>query len=277
MTAAISRQDEVLSRLLDLARSETPLPCLRVRASRAHLVKAFDVPGPSIGFLLQGRKRALQGGEWLSVDTGELFLVPGARSVDVENIPDPHSGEYLAMCIVLCENVLEAARQLLPAMPQVEPGPVAAVSLLPMLGALEDWCEALRHGDEALAAHAMLGVVLHLCRLGHQGLLNRPPPSLAAQIRSMVTQRPEREWSSGEIEEALAMSGATLRRHLAAEGTSLRELIANARLSYALQLLYSTRLPVKTVAQRVGYASVSSFSKRFTERYGMEPSRIGNA
>ncbi|WP_216821737.1 helix-turn-helix transcriptional regulator [Uliginosibacterium sp. TH139] len=277
MTAALSRQDEVLSRLLDLARSETPLPCLRVRACRAHLVKAFDVPGPSIGFLLQGRKRALQGGQWLSVEPGELFLVPGARSVDVENIPDPHSGEYLTIFIVLCENVLEAARQLLPTFPQGEPGPLAAVPLAGLLGPLEDWCEALQRGDETLAAHAMLGLVLHLCRLGHQGLLNRPPPSLAAQIRSMVTQRPEREWSSGEIEEALAMSGATLRRHLAAEGTSLRELIANVRLAHALQLLYSTRLPLKAVAQRVGYASVSSFSKRFAERYGMEPSRIGNA
>ncbi|NZD47207.1 AraC family transcriptional regulator [Sphaerotilus sulfidivorans] len=42
-----------------------------------------------------------------------------------------------------------------------------------------------------------------------------------------------------------------------------------------MQLLYTTRLPVKTVAQRVGYRSVSSFVRRFGERYGVEPSRIG--
>jgi transcriptional regulator GlxA family with amidase domain len=35
--------------------------------------------------------------------------------------------------------------------------------------------------------------------------------------------------------------------------------------------------PVKTVAARVGYRSVASFSRRFSERYGLDPARIGNA
>ena len=56
----------------------------------------------------------------------------------------------------------------------------------------------------------------------------------------------------------------------------LRELIGDARLAQAMQLLYTTRLPLKTVAARVGYRSLSSFSRRFCERYGMDPSAIGN-
>jgi transcriptional regulator GlxA family with amidase domain len=56
---------------------------------------------------------------------------------------------------------------------------------------------------------------------------------------------------------------------------SLRQLIGNARLSHGLSLLLTTRLPVKSVAVRVGYASVSTFVKRFRERYGVEPSRVG--
>jgi len=72
------------------------------------------------------------------------------------------------------------------------------------------------------------------------------------------------------------MSGATLRRRLAAEGTSLRDVIAEARLSQAFSLLSTTNLPVKTVALRVGYNSASTFSRRFSERYGVEPSRLSN-
>ena len=72
------------------------------------------------------------------------------------------------------------------------------------------------------------------------------------------------------------MSEATIRRHLAAEGTSLRQVVVEARLSVALELLYTTRLPIKTVATRVGYASPSSFVRRFVERYGIEPTMIGN-
>jgi AraC-like DNA-binding protein len=91
----------------------------------------------------------------------------------------------------------------------------------------------------------------------------------------MVAADPERDWSSAELESALALSGATLRRHLAAEGRSLRQVVAEARLSHGLTLLLSTRLPVKSVAARVGYTSASAFIKRFRERYGVEPSRVG--
>ncbi|NYF36495.1 transcriptional regulator GlxA family with amidase domain [Stenotrophomonas sp. JAI102] len=57
----------------------------------------------------------------------------------------------------------------------------------------------------------------------------------------------------------------------------MRELITDARLAHAMGLLYTTRLPLKTVAARVGYRSLGSFSKRFVERYGLEPAAIGNS
>ena len=93
----------------------------------------------------------------------------------------------------------------------------------------------------------------------------------------MVAQAPARGWQSADFEQALAMSGATLRRRLADEGTPLREAIAQSRLACALELLYTTRSPVETVAHRVGYQSVESFARRFRERYGLEATAIGNA
>ncbi|MNU07223.1 Helix-turn-helix domain protein [compost metagenome] len=57
----------------------------------------------------------------------------------------------------------------------------------------------------------------------------------------------------------------------------MRELIIDARLAHAMQLLYTTRLPLKTVAARAGYRSLSSFNKRFNARYGLDPAAIGNS
>lgn len=276
MTAA-SRLDQLLALLLELSRRETPLPCLCVRALSSHRLNAFDVTGPLVALPLQGRKRALEGGEWISSVPGELFLVPGSRRVDVENIPDAESGEYVALGVLISANILEAARQLIPDHVQAEPGPIASVPLESLVDPLLNWGESLQHERYPQACHGMLGVVLRLYEMGYHGLLSRPVESLAARVRNLVAGNLSREWVSGDIEDALGMSGATLRRHLAAEGTSLRDVIVNARLARSLELLYSTRLPVKAVAQRVGYASASSFTKRFTERYGMEPSRIGNA
>ena len=70
------------------------------------------------------------------------------------------------------------------------------------------------------------------------------------------------------------MSGPTLRRKLAAEGTSLRALVRDARLDHGLCLLQSTRRPLKAVAAACGYRSVPSFSRQFTERYGVEPALV---
>ena len=76
-------------------------------------------------------------------------------------------------------------------------------------------------------------------------------------------------------EALLGMSGATLRRHLAAEDTSLRELLVDVRMGIALNLLYGTQLPLKTVAARVGYRSPDGFVRAFRARYGLEPSQLG--
>lgn len=266
----------LLARLRELARQEASPHCLCVRAVHAHQIKAVEVGQPTLVIPLQGLKRVREQGDWLLIPPGRLLLIPGARRLDIENIPDPAGGEYAAIALSLEASTLEAARQLLPAHGITEPGPLRSVELEGLAEALLHWLDMLARGETVFACHAMTGVVLRLHALGVGGLLAPSTPSLAERIRTMVAAEPAREWSSGDIEHALGMSGATLRRQLAGAGSSLREIIASARLAQALTLLQSTRLPVKAVAQRVGYASAASFSKRFAERYGVEPSRVSS-
>ena len=87
-----------------------------------------------------------------------------------------------------------------------------------------------------------------------------------------MSDDPAHNWRTEDIEERLNISGATLRRRLAAEKTTLSVVITDARIADALQLLMTTRIPIKSVAARVGYASVASFSRQFSKRYGAEPS-----
>ena len=120
----------------------------------------------------------------------------------------------------------------------------------------------------------VLAAARTLCRQGHGNLLLPPAPTLGEQIRDRVAAEPARDWQSRDLEEQFALSGATLRRRLAAEHTSLRQLLTEARLAHAMQLLYTTDLPLKTVAARAGYRSAASFSKRFAEQYGLAPTDI---
>jgi len=64
----------------------------------------------------------------------------------------------------------------------------------------------------------------------------------------------------------------TLRRRLAEEGTSFRDLLNEARSTMAVDLLRNVGLTVEEVSTRLGYTEVSTFSHAFKRWYGVAPS-----
>jgi AraC-like DNA-binding protein len=268
-------QRQLLTRLADVALSAESTPCIRVRAKHAHCLTAVEFDTPLLALPVEGHKRVKDQQHSICVVPGEMFLVTQPTSVDVENFPDESTGRYVALGIPLEPHVLEAARQLVKSPVAGNNKRIASVPMEPYIADFNAWLNALARQELSLACHAVVGIVLRLYAAGYSNLLYAPVSSLSARIRDMISREPDREWTSAQLESSFGLSGATLRRHLAQEGVSLRELIANARLSSALTLLLTTDLPVKTVAARVGYTSISTFAKRFRERYGTEPSRIG--
>lgn len=262
-----------MATLVDCGRAEG-FACITARTE--HGAQSVDIARPQIAILLQGRKQVRTATQSLEFAPGDLFLVTRRSRIDVVNIPDPVSGVYLSAVIPLCEEALQAARAL-----WNEPLPAAGEELAGLPAAdfgsiLLQWRHALEQGHYTEARLALAALVVAFCRRGHGGLLLPPVPSLAEQLRDLVAAQPERAWQSRDVEDQLGLSGATLRRRLAAEHTSLRDVIVEARLAHAMALLYTTQWPLKTVAARVGYRSTSSFTKRFQQRYGLDPARIGN-
>lgn len=248
-----------------------------ITARREHGASSVEIPQPQFAILLQGRKQVSTAQQSLTFVPGDLFLITQRCRIDVVNIPDPASGLYLSAIVPLCTEALSAARTL-----WNEPLPAAGPALAQLAldahaETLRAWRAALERGHYTEARLALASLVVAFCRLGHGSLLLAPEPSLGERLRDLIAAQPERDWQSHDFESHLGMSGATLRRRLASEQLSVRELIADARLAYAMQLLYTTRLPLKTVAARVGYRSLGSFNRRFAARYGLEPAEIGNS
>lgn len=67
----------------------------------------------------------------------------------------------------------------------------------------------------------------------------------------------------------MSLSERTLRRRLAAEGTSVRKLIDEVRAALAAEFLISGSLSVAQIAAQVGYLEVSSFSQAFRRWHGV--------
>ncbi len=126
---------------------------------------------------------------------------------------------------------------------------------------------------DSIARHKLTELLLWLDHHGARFTL--PDESSArARVRKLVSAETSRRWTSIGIAHTLGFSEATLRRRLAEESVTLRELLQDVRMTHALTLLQSTDVSVLDVGLAVGYDSASRFAVRFRERFGFPPSAI---
>jgi AraC-like DNA-binding protein len=240
---------------------------------RLHAV-ACDIPLLMIP--LSGMKRFHTAGATWECATGQFLMTHFAMQADIENIPDGVA-PYRAWAIPFPWEVVSMARGLLAGAVQKQGDGVSVGELPAVMDALLAYIADADTTDTALRNYRLLGILLALFRAGHSQFFLAHDPSLSARIRLAVSAEPARAWTSAHFEEVFFLSGATLRRRLAAEGTSLRALIQEARLHSALMQLQVTRKPVKAVAQDIGYRSIPSFRRNFIERFGIDPAEVANS
>jgi AraC family transcriptional regulator, activator of mtrCDE len=96
-------------------------------------------------------------------------------------------------------------------------------------------------------------------------------PRLAPAISAMFAD-PARPWTLPDLADLCSMSRATFMRHFQdALGRSAVELLSDIRMSLAANELKKPAMTTETVAESVGYQSVSAFRRVFTDRMGMTP------
>lgn len=118
--------------------------------------------------------------------------------------------------------------------------------------------------DPGMAAHARRFIDL---------LSSRPPPeSITEQARQAIFLLIGSGHATMEkVAENLAIHPRTLQRLLHQEGISFGKLLGEVRRELAVRYLSGPQQPVKEIAARLGYSSVSSFTRWFTEEFGKSP------
>ena len=259
-----------------------------VVAQRAYRLRAVQVEAPLLVVPLAGVKRLDVDGKQAEVACGEFVMLHQACRMGVENLPPPDAADaYRAWVVPFPWRVVSLARALVGAHGNsnapaaVQAKPFSCGDVTPLLPGVQAYLSAMSpEGEVPNAAqrdHALLGLLLALARAGHDYFLHAQDPSTATRIRLLVAAEPARNWASGDFELALHMSGATLRRRLAQEETSLRQILRETRLQHGLGLLQSSRRPLKSIALACGYLSVASFSRGFITQFGVEPSAVSSA
>lgn len=98
--------------------------------------------------------------------------------------------------------------------------------------------------------------------------------SIVGRVRQMLPPLVHaRTASIDSVAKLIGLSARTLNRRLAADAKTFFQLREEALQAAACQLLESTRLPANQIADRLGYASPSAFTRAFHRWLGMAPTQ----
>jgi len=95
--------------------------------------------------------------------------------------------------------------------------------------------------------------------------------SFALRMTDIVTNNLSDSPSITFVAHKMQLSERSLRRRLAEENVSFRELVKNVRHDKALYLLEKTDCRIDKIAQQVGYKETASFRRAFKERMAVSP------
>jgi AraC-like DNA-binding protein len=95
--------------------------------------------------------------------------------------------------------------------------------------------------------------------------------TLASRVHTLLLTCGDQYPPASEVARQLHMSPRSLFRQLANEDSSYRQLLDRQRNQRACWLLEHTELPIERIAERLGYADPSNFSRTFRRWNGVNP------
>lgn len=253
------------------------LTSTEVHSSRLHHLHRVKLFSAGLCHVTQGRKVIVQGENRLVATSRSLIIIPANTPLEIINTPE--NGFFNSELLFLSPEVLSRFKQ--QHLHSQTPVPNQLTSLCAPFGpdlsfVWSTVLNAVRNNlSTAVQEHLVMGLLLVLHQEGLAGpLLIEPRFNLTEQVRQIVLFSPATQWTVEEIARQLSVGASTLRRRLQSEGQHFRQVVEEVRMSCALSMLQSTRLPVADVALKCGYLSSSRFTARFQNHYGCLPKNI---
>ncbi len=91
------------------------------------------------------------------------------------------------------------------------------------------------------------------------------------QVRQLIVARPGYFPDIDYVAEKLNMTSRTLRRRLAAEGSSYQQILGEVRYQLAREYLGTSTLPLEEIAVLLGYSAPGNFTHAFKRWHGTSP------
>jgi len=107
---------------------------------------------------------------------------------------------------------------------------------------------------------------------------SRPPATLINSISTVVDQHvADGNASLDRLAHTIGVGPRRLQRHLRKCGTNFRAVLTKSRMERAVELLVLKGSSVQNVSEALGYGEPGNFTRAFTQRFGVSPSRYVSA
>jgi len=237
---------------------------------------------PALILVDQGMKAVKVDGRVVRARRGQAIALRGSQTVDfINSVAEgrDYEARWMLFDNALFDDPDYATRAAAASPPDRRLPPARLLAEVPahLAAAFEAGTQALAAPatfPAAIARTRLLEVLHWLLEAGVAMQRADLDSTAAVRVRARLAGRLDLDWTADRMAGELAMSAATLRRRLAAEGTTFADLLVDARMSSALTLLQATAQPVADVALSVGYESASRFAVRFRQRFGFAPSAV---
>ncbi|WP_429122684.1 helix-turn-helix transcriptional regulator [Aeromonas veronii] len=239
---------------------------LGIRQQPLHRVLIY---APTLIWVTQGSKQLWWRERRLPFDRERWLLIPAGQQLTFVN--QPEQGKFRSHAITLltpppqewlAESAPSHADLEEPAV-KVTPGLAFCFELISTM--------AERGLSEATQAELLRSFYAELRAANALGLLfPASTMTLAERLARYLAVEPGIDHTLEAVAPHFSMSRASMVRKLAAEGRSFRQLLAQVRMSHALNLLQQGLTPLE-VALACGYDSPSRFAARFKQEFGLTP------
>lgn len=265
----------------------------------------------TLHYILSGQGEiALRGRAALPIAAGSLVLVPaleshalrcfGAATMPAQKCQpaalslahlmqssaadEPADGELIALCARVqvglrgVSDVIDLVRE--PLVERVSKGS----EIEPLLQRLMDEISNPSLGSRAMIRAILLQCMIEMLRkrlLAQDRALHwmaaLKDPTIWNALRVML-EAPGEKHSLGSLSERVGMSRSAFAKRFAdAYGSGPMELLRDLRMRMAGNLLRETGLPVKRIAEMIGFSSRSAFSRTFEAKTGLSPRHFRQA
>lgn len=248
-----------------------------IMANAMQQIRQVSCLQPVLMRVRQGQKHWSLGERSGVATTEQLLLMPAGATLTVRN--EPGRQGYCCEVVTLGPAMIQIARQQLASrLADQDASELVLSCRLDDLMARQ-WDELFAalaaHEPESMLEHRACGLLLSLLLAGAGAhlLLDRSS-KYETRVQQLLMLEPGRDWTVQALAQQLHVGESTLRRQLQQEGTSFRQLLDQVRLNTALGLIQTTRQPITHIANQCGYASVSRFSQRFNQQFGVAPLQL---